>query len=193
MIKKLNIVVLLIAVFLIGNLYAKSDKILLKGECNSDNVLLLTSFLNDRSNIMLSIKNSMDGDYDFNNHAIIFLCSNEYLKLSELEINSLQKNILNGSLLIIDNFNSDYTFTIFLKKMLPEYSYIQYPLTVVAKDNPYKINFENMDLNTRQIFIREKLRILAIQDKSLLGEMNNENLDYTKFLATIVFNYLTGH
>jgi hypothetical protein len=135
----------------------------------------------------------MDGDYDFNNHAIIFLCSNEYLKLSELEIISLQKNILNGSLLIIDNFNSDYTFSIFLKKMLPEYSYSQYPLSVVAKDNPYKINFENMDLNTRQIFIREKLRILAIQDKSLLGEMNNENLDYTKFLATIVFNYLIGH
>ena len=193
MIKKLNIVVLLITVFLIGNLYAKSDKILLKGECNSDNILLLTSFLNDRSNITLSIKNSIDGDYDFNNHAIIFLCSNEYLKLSELEIISLQKNILNGSLLIIDNFNSDYTFSIFLKKMLPEYSYSQYPLTVVAKDNPYKINFGNIDLNTRQIFIGEKLRILAIQDKSLLGEMNNENLDYTKFLATIVFNYLIGH
>jgi hypothetical protein len=135
----------------------------------------------------------MDGDYDFNNHAIIFLCSNEYLKLSELEIISLQKNILNGSLLIIDNFNSDYTFSIFLKKMLPEYSYSQYPLTVVAKDNPYKINFENIDLNTRQIFIGEKLRILAIQDKSLLGEMKNENLDYTKFLATVVFNYLVGH
>ena len=119
MIKKLNIVVLLIAVFLIGNLYAKSDKILLKGECNSDNILLLTSFLNDRSNITLSIKNSMDGDYDFNNHAIIFLCSNEYLKLSELEIVSLQKNILNGSLLIIDNFNSDYTFSIFFKEDAP--------------------------------------------------------------------------
>jgi len=183
MIKKLNIVVLLIAVFLVGNLYAKSDKILLKGECNSDNILLLTSFLNDRSNITVSIQNSMDGDYDFNNHAIIFLCSNEYLKLSELEIISLQKNILNGSLLIIDNFNSDYTFSIFLKKMLPEYSYSQYPV----------INFGNIDLNTRQIFIGEKLRILAIQDKSLLGEMNNENLDYTKFLATVVFNYLIGY
>jgi hypothetical protein len=193
MIKKLNIVVLLIAVFLIGNLYAKSDKILLKGECNSDNILLLTSFLNDRSNITVSIQNSTDGDYDFNNHAIIFLCSNDYLKLSELEIINLQKNILNGSLLIIDNFNSDYTFSIFLKKILPEYSYSQYPLSVVAKNNPYRINFENMDLNTRQIFVREKLRILAIQDKSLLGEMNNENLDYTKFLATIVFNYLIGH
>jgi hypothetical protein len=149
--------------------------------------------LNDRSNITVSVQNSTDGDYDFNNHAIIFLCSNDYLKLSELEIISLQKNILNGSLLIIDNFNSDYTFSIFLKKMLPEYSYSQYPLIVVAKDNPYKINFGNIDLNTRQIFIGEKLRILAIQDKSLLGEMNNENLDYTKFLATVVFNYLIGH
>ena len=193
MIKKLNIVVLLIAVFLIGNLYAKSDKILLKGECNSDNILLLTSFLNDRSNITLSIKNSMDGDYDFNNHAIIFLCSNEYLKLSELEIISLQKNILNGSLLVIDNFNSDYTFSIFLKKILPEYTYSQHPFAVVAKNNPYKINFGNIDLNTRQIFIGEKLRMLAIQDKSLLDEMNNGNLDYTMLLATVVFNYLTGH
>ena len=193
MIKKLNIVVLLITVFLIGNLYAKSDKILLKGECNSDNILLLTSFLNDRSNITVSIQNSTDGDYDFNNHAIIFLCSNEYLKLSELEIISLQKNILNGSLLVIDNFNSDYTFSIFLKKMLPEHTYSQYPFAVVAKNNPYKINFGNIDLNTRQIFIGEKLRMLAIQDKSLLDEMNNGNLDYTMLLATVVFNYLTGH
>ena len=193
MIKKLNIVVLLIAVFLIGNLYAKSDKILLKGECNSDNISLLTSFLNDRSNITVSIQNSTDDGNEFNNHAIIILCSKEYLKLSELEIISLQKNILNGSLIVIDNFNSDYTFSIFLKKILPEYSFSQYPLNVVAKNNPYKINFGNIDLNTRQIFIGEKLRILAIQDKSLLGELNNENLDYTKFLSTVVFNYLIGH
>ena len=193
MIKKLNIVVLLIAVFLIGNLYAKSDKILLKGECNSDNMLFLASFLNDRSNITFSIQSSMDGDSKFNNHAIIILCSNEYLKLSELEIINLKKNILNGSLLVIDNFNSDYTFSIFLKKILPEYSYSEYPLSVIAKNNPYKINFENMNLKTRQIFIREKLRILAIQDKSLLSELNNENLDYTKFLATVVFNYLIGN
>ena len=193
MIKKLNIVVLLIAAFLVGNLYAKSDKILLKGECNSDNILLLTSFLNDRSNITLSIKNSMDGDYDFNNHAIIFLCSNEYLRLSELEIISLQKNILNGSLLIIDNFNSDYTFSIFLKKLLPEYSYNQYPLEVVIEDNPYKINFENLSLNTKQIFIGNKLKVLGIQNKSLLDEINNENLDYTKLLSTIIFNYLIGN
>ena len=105
----------------------------------------------------------------------------------------VKKNILNGSLLVIDNFNSDYTFSIFLKKILPEYSYSEYPLSVIAKNNPYKINFENMNLKTRQIFIREKLRILAIQDKSLLSELNNENLDYTKFLATVVFNYLIGN
>ena len=192
MIKKLNIVVISIAAFLFGNLYAQSDKILLKGECNLDNVSLLTSFLNDRSNIEISIKSSEGGESEFNNHAIIILCSNEYLKLSELEIVNLQANILNGSLLVIDNFNSDYTFSIFLKKILPEYSYSQYPLNLVLKNNPFKINFGNINLNTRQIFIGEKLRILAIQDKSLLGEMKNENLDYTKFLATIVFNYLIG-
>ena len=61
------------------------------------------------------------------------------------------------------------------------------------KDNPYKINFQNIDLNTRQIFVGEKLRVLAIQNKSLLNEINNENIDYTKLLSAIVFNYLTGN
>ncbi|MFL2511045.1 MAG: hypothetical protein ACJ0RN_01970 [Candidatus Neomarinimicrobiota bacterium] len=193
MIKKLNIVVLLITVFLFGDLYGQSDRILLKGECNSENIALFTSFLNDRSNIKISIQTSKDDDVKFNNHAIVILCSDGYLKLSELEIISLRKNLLNGSLLIIDNFTSDYTFSIFLKKILPEYSHSQHSLSVVAKDNPYKVNFENIDINTRQIFIGEKLRILAIQDKSLLDEINNENLEYTKLLATLVFNYLIGY
>ena len=95
--------------------------------------------------------------------------------------------------MIIDNFNSDYTFSIFLKKILPEYSSSQYSLSEIMKDNPYKINFQNIDLNTRQIFVGEKLRILAIQNKSLLNEINIENIDYTKLMSAIVFNYLTGN
>jgi hypothetical protein len=61
------------------------------------------------------------------------------------------------------------------------------------KDNPYKINFQNIDLNTRQIFVGEKLRVLAIQNKSLLNEINIENIDYTKLMSAIIFNYLTGN
>ena len=193
MIKKLNIVVLLIIGLLSENLHAQSDKILFKGECNINNITFLTSFLSDRSKIEISPQISLDNVDEFNNHAIIILCSDAYLKLSEIQIINLQKNILNGSLLIIDNFNSDYTFSIFLKKILPEYSPSQYSLSEIMKDNPYKINFQNIDLNTRQIFVREKLRILAIQNKSLLNEINIENIDYTKLMSAIVFNYLTGN
>tara|TARA_A100000164_G_scaffold381383_1_gene432777 strand:+ start:1507 stop:2088 length:582 start_codon:yes stop_codon:yes gene_type:complete len=193
MIKKLNIVVLLIFFFLFGNLNAQTDKILLKGECNPDNVEFFSFFIEDRSNIEISFQISKNGDFKFTNHPIVILCSDSYLKLSELEIVKLRTSILNGSLLIIDNFNSDYTFSIFLKKLLPEYSYNQYPLEVVAEDNPYKINFENLNLNTKQIFIGNKLKVLGIQNKSLLDEINNENLDYTKLLSTIIFNYLIGN
>jgi hypothetical protein len=193
MIKKLNIVVLLIIGLLFENLHAQSDKILLKGECNINNIAFLTSFLSDRSKIEISSQISLGNVDEFNNHAIIILCSDSYLKLSEIQIISLQQNILNGSLLIIDNFNSDYTFSIFLKKILPEYSPSQYSLSEIMKDNPYKINFQNIDLNTRQIFVGEKLRVLAIQNKSLLNEINIENIDYTKLLSAIVFNYLTGN
>jgi len=193
MIKKLNIVVLLIIGLLFENLHAQSDKILLKGECNINNIAFLTSFLSDRSKIEISSQISLGNVDEFNNHAIIILCSDSYLKLSEIQIISLQQNILNGSLLIIDNFNSDYTFSIFLKKILPEYSPSQYSLSEIMKDNPYKINFQNIDLNTRQIFVGEKLRVVAIQNKSLLNEINIENIDYTKLLSAIVFNYLTGN
>jgi len=193
MIKKLNIVVLLIIGLLFENLHAQSDKILLKGECNINNIAFLTSFLSDRSKIEISSQISLGNVDEFNNHAIIILCSDSYLKLSEIQIISLQQNILNGSLLIIDNFNSDYTFSIFLKKILPEYSPSQYSLAEIMEDNPYKINFQNIDLNTRQIFVGEKLRVLAIQNKSLLDEINIENIDYTKLMSAIVFNYLTGN
>ena len=99
---------------------------------------------------------------------------------------------MNGSLLIIDNYNSDYTFSIFLKKIMPEYSLDKYPISLILKNNPYRINFENIDLNTKQIFIGEKLRIIAIQNKSLLNEISNQNLDYTKLMANLIFKYLTG-
>ena len=115
MIKKLNIVVLLIIGLLSENLHAQSDKILFKGECNINNITFLTSFLSDRSKIEISPQISLDNVDEFNNHAIIILCSDAYLKLSEIQIINLQQNILNGSLLIIDNFTYDYTFSIFLK------------------------------------------------------------------------------
>ncbi len=57
MIKKLNIVVLLIIGLLLENLHAQSDKILLKGECNINNITFLTSFLSDRSKIEISLTN----------------------------------------------------------------------------------------------------------------------------------------
>jgi len=192
MIKKLNIVDLFIFAVFCSLINAQSDKVLLKGECSTYDISYITSFLNERSNIDISVKVSKDEIDEFNNYPIIILCSDGYLKLSELEILSLKSNLLNGSLLIIDNFSSDYTFSIFLKKIMPEYSFDKYPISLILKNNPYRINFENIDLNTKQIFIGEKLRIIAIQNKSLLNEISNQNLDYTKLMANLIFKYLTG-
>ena len=192
MIKKLNITALLIMLMFINQLFAQSDKILLYGNCNIDEANKLSEYLKTTSNIDLAFEINDEANLVFSKYSIIFLCGNSYLKLSENHIKDLNRMILNGSLLLIDNYKSDYTLSIFLNKLLAEYPERNNSISEVLKNNPYKVNFEKLQFNTKQVYISKKLRILALKDESFFeSELNNDN--NLRLGSSIIFNYLIGN
>ena len=192
MIKKLNITALLIILMLFNQLFAQSDKILLYGSCSIDEANKLSEYLKTNSNIDLAFEINDDGNLLFSKYSIIFLCGNSYLKLSETHIQELNRMILNGSLLLIDNYKSDYTLSIFLKKLLAEYPEKNNSISEVFKNNPYRVNFEQLQFNTKQVYVSEKLRVLALKEKSIFeSKLNDDN--NLRLGSSIIFNYLIGN
>lgn len=192
MIKKLNITALLIILMLFNQLFAQSDKILLYGSCSIDEANKLSEYLKNNSNIDLAFEINDDGNLLFSKYSIIFLCGNSYLKLSETHIQELNRMILNGSFLLIDNYKSDYTLSIFLKKLLAEYPEKNNSILEVFKKNPYRIDFEQLQFDAKQVYIGEKLRVLALKEESIFeNELNNDN--NLRLGSSIIFNYLIGN
>lgn len=192
MIKKLNITALLIILMLFNQLFAQSDKILLYGSCSIDEANKLSEYLKNNSNIDLAFEINDDGNLLFSKYSIIFLCGNSYLKLSETHIQELNRMILNGSFLLIDNYKSDYTLSIFLKKLLAEYPEKNNSISEVFKKNPYRIDFDQLQFDAKQVYIGEKLRVLALKEESIFeNELNNDNK--LRLGSSIIFNYLIGN
>lgn len=192
MIKKLNITALLIILMLFNQLFAQSDKILLYGSCSIDEANKLSEYLKNNSNIDLAFEINDDGNLLFSKYSIIFLCGNSYLKLSETHIQELNRMILNGSFLLIDNYKSDYTLSIFLKKLIAGYPEKNNSILEVFKKNPYRIDFEQLQFDAKQVYIGEKLRVLALKEESIFeNELNNDNK--LRLGSSIIFNYLIGN
>lgn len=192
MIKKLNITALLIILMFLNLLFAQSDKILIYGNCNINAANKISEYLKSNSNIDLAFEINNEASLLFSKYPIIFLCGNSYLKLSENHIDELNRMIINGSLLLIDNYNSNYTLSIFLKKLLPEYPEKNISISEVFKNNPYRVDFEKFQFDTKQVYISDKLRVLALKEESIFeNELNNDN--NLKLGSTLIFNYLIGN
>lgn len=192
MIKKLNITALIIMLMFVNQLFAQSDKILLYGNCNIDEANKLSEYLKTTSNIDLAFEINDEANLVFSKYSLIFLCGNSYLKLSETHIKELNRMILNGSFLLIDNYKSDYTLSIFLKKLLAEYPEKNNSISEVLNNNPYKVNLDQLQFNTKQVYISEKLRVLALKEESIFeSELNEDN--NLRLGSSIIFNYLIGN
>ena len=192
MIKKLNIIALIIMLMFVNQLFAQSDKILLYGNCNIDEANKLSEYLKTTSNIYLAFEINDEANLVFSKYSLIFLCGNSYLKLSETHIKELNRMILNGSFLLIDNYKSDYTLSIFLKKLLAEYPEKNNSITEVLNNNPYRVNLDQLQFNTKQVYISEKLRVLALKEESIFeSELNEDN--NLRLGSSIIFNYLIGN
>ena len=192
MIKKLNITALLVMLMLVNQLFAQSDKILLYGNCNIDEANKLSEYLKTTSNIDLAFEINDEANLVFSKYSLIFLCGNSYLKLSETHIKELNRMILNGSFLLIDNYKSDYTLSIFLKKLLAEYPEKNNSIAEVLNNNPYRVNLDQLQFNTKQVYISDKLRVLALKEESIFeSELNEDN--NLRLGSSIIFNYLIGN
>ena len=94
--------------------------------------------------------------------------------------------------MVVDNYKSDYTLSIFLKKLLAEYPEKNNSISEVLNNNPFRVNLDQLQFNTKQVYISEKLRVLALKEESIFeSELNEDN--NLRLGSSIIFNYLIGN
>jgi len=191
MFKKLNYTKFLIFLSFNYFTYAQSDVIFLEKNCMDNNLKNVSTFLQQNSNIYIDSVSEIIGSKNMLEYPVIIICGDNYLKLNDKQINIIKEHVVFGNLLIIDNYKSDYTFTIFLEKILPDYTISSLSNDKIFK-NYYEINFENIAFDTKQIFINQQLRVIGIKSRSILREVENLEIDNIKFLSSIILNFLLG-
>jgi len=166
--------------------------VLLLGECDKMSTTKMLNYLDTRSKILLSIDNNIViSDDNISSYPIILICDNDYLKLNNREVSILGNHLKQGGLLILDNVISDYTFSIFLDKILPQSNTESLSLDTLFSDNPFNINFDEVELDLEAIFINKKLSVLGIKKASLINYWQEENEEFFKIGSSIIFYNLT--
>ena len=99
---------------------------------------------------------------------------------SNKEVSILGNHLKQGGLLILDNVISDYTFSIFLDKILPQSKTKSLSLDTLFSDNPFNINLDEVELDLEAIFINKKLSVLGIKKASLINYWQEENEEFFK-------------
>ena len=192
MIKNFITIFILSFILFLSTLFAQNQKVLLLGECDKMSTTKMLNYLDTRSKILLSIDNNIViSDDNISSYPIILICDNDYLKLNNREVSILGNHLKQGGLLILDNVISDYTFSIFLDKILPQSKVESHSLDTLFFDNPFNINLDKVELDLEAIFINKKLSILAIKKASLINYWQEENEEFFKIGSSIIFYNLT--
>jgi hypothetical protein len=192
MMKNFITIFIALIVFFQSALFAQNQKMLLIGECDKISTLNMLNYLDRRANISLSVDNNITlSSNNISSYPIIFVCNNDYLKLNNDDASLLQNHLKQGGLLILDNITSDYTFSIFLNKILPQSKKKSLSLDELFIDNPFNINLDEISLELEGIFINKKLSILAIKNNSLINYWQEEDEEFFKVGSSIIFYNLT--
>ena len=179
-------------ILFLSTLFAQNQKVLLLGECDKMSTTKMLNYLEARSKILLSTDNNIViSDDNISSYPIILICDNDYLKLNNREVSILGNHLKQGGLLILDNVISDYTFSIFLDKILPQSNTESLSLDTLFSDNPFNINFDEVELDLEAIFINKKLSVLGIKKTSLINYWQEENEEFFKIGSSIIFYNLT--
>ena len=179
-------------ILFLSTLFAQNQKVLLLGECDKMSTTKMLNYLDTRSKILLSIDNNIViSDDNISSYPIILICDNDYLKLNNREVSILGNHLKQGGLLILDNVISDYTFSIFLDKILPQSNTESLSLDTLFSDNPFNINFDEVELDLEAIFINKKLSVLGIKKTSLINYWQEEHEEFLKIGSSIIFYNLT--
>ena len=192
MMKNFITIFMALIIFFQSALFAQNQKVLLMGECDKTSTLNMLNYLDKRANISLSVDNNIAiSSSNISSYPIILVCNNDYLKLNNDDASLLQNHLRQGGLLILDNITSDYTFSIFLDKILPQSQKKSLSLGELFIDNPFNINLDQTSLELEGIFINKKLSILAIKNNSLINYWQEEDEEFFKVGSSIIFYNLT--
>ena len=192
MMKNFITIFIVLIIFFQSALFAQNQKVLLMGECDKISTINMLNYLDKRANISLSVDNNITiSSSNISSYPIILVCNNDYLKLNNDDASLLQNHLKQGGLLILDNITSDYTFSIFLDKILPQSQKKSLSLGELFIDNPFNINLDQTSLELEGIFINKKLSILAIKNTSLINYWQEEDEEFFKVGSSIIFYNLT--
>ena len=192
MIKNFITIFILSFILFLSTLFAQNQKVLLLGECDKMSTTKMLNYLDTRSMISLSVdSNIVISDDNISSYPIILICDNDYLKINNREVSILGNHLKQGGLLILDNITSDYTFSIFLDKILPQSKKQFLSLDKLFLDNPFNINLGEIALNIEGIFINKKLSILAVKNTSLINYWQEEDEEFFKIGSSIIYYNLT--
>ena len=192
MMKNFITIFMALIIFFQSALFAQNQKVLLMGECDKTSTINMLNYLDKRANISLSVDNNIAiSSSNISSYPIILVCNNDYLKLNNDDASLLQNHLRQGGLLILDNITSDYTFSIFLDKILPQSQKKSLSLGELFIDNPFNINLDEISLELEGIFINKKLSILAIKNTSLINYWQEEDEEFFKVGSSIIFYNLT--
>ena len=173
-------------------IFAQNQKVLLLGECDKEATMNMLNYLNERSKISLTAENNIELSIEnISSYPIILICNNDYLKLTNQDVGLLENHLKQGGLLILDNITSDYTYSIFLNKILPEFEEKSLYLDIFFKDNLFQINLDEANIDLGGIFINNKLALLGIKKESLINQWNDKNEEFFKIGSSIIFYNLT--
>ena len=173
-------------------LYAQDQKILLIGECNKSGTDKMLQYLQENGQIILLSDNNIDiTKNNIISYPIIFICKNEYLQLSSKQISDIAKHIKKGGVFIMDNITSDYTYSLFIKQLLPEFEKENIQIDNMFDNMIFDLAFEDLAFESDAILINNKIVFLGIKNFSLLDAWNNDNEEFLRLGGNIIFYYLT--
>lgn len=192
MMNKFIIILGIIIVSFHSLLFAQNQKVLLMGECDRTGVENMLNYLDQSAKISLSIeKNIAISEKNISAYPIILICNNGYLKLTNDEVILLENHLKQGGLLILDNITSDYTFSIFLKKILPEFNTKTLSSEQFFSPNIFNIDLSKIDVNLEGLFINDRLALLGVKKASLIKKWIEQDEEFLKVGSSIIFYDLT--
>ena len=188
-----NLIILILSIICSYSiLYAQEQKVLLVGECSKSGTDKMLQYLEKNGQINLLSENNVNiTKNNISSYPIIFVCNNQYLQLSSNQINYIAKHIKKGGLFIVDNITSDYTYSLFIKQLLPEFEKENIQIDNMFDNMIFDLAFEDLAFESDAILIKNKIVFLGIKNFSLLDAWNNDNEEFLRLGGNIIFYYLT--
>ena len=188
-----NLIILILSIICSYSiLYAQEQKVLLVGECSKSGTDKMLQYLEKNGQINLLSENNVNiTKNNISSYPIIFVCNNQYLQLSSNQINYIAKHIKRGGLFIVDNITSDYTYSLFIKQLLPEFEKENIQIDNMFDNMIFDLAFEDLAFESDAILINNKIVFLGIKNFSLLDAWNNDNEEFLRLGGNIIFYYLT--